>query len=258
MMRICEICQKEFHKLGVHKANAHVNLALECSICGKEGFKNTKGLGAHKAAIHNEQTRARILSGLETGRQEVVCKICGEKCKIARSLKVHMIMQHESAEVKEKFQEQKRQEQLKKMADPELKARMLSGLLVEDRSSFYSEERRLKAAENLSKLRKEHPEWKMIGPNAYSEKMKLLFPRESGDYPFEWNQDLKKQIRDRDNWACQDCGKTQNELRKSHRRLAIHHIDTNKDNLAFENLVTLCFPCHMSRHHEIRNNISFY
>jgi len=60
-------------------------------------------------------------------------------------------------------------------------------------------------------------------------------------YPDEWTDDLKESIRKRDNYICQECGYTKEELGHT---LHIHHIDYNKDNLNPENLISLCRCCH--------------
>lgn len=60
-------------------------------------------------------------------------------------------------------------------------------------------------------------------------------------YPFDFNEELKKLIRERDNNTCQLCDKKQEE---SGRKLCIHHIDYDKDNCDFSNLISLCRGCH--------------
>lgn len=63
-------------------------------------------------------------------------------------------------------------------------------------------------------------------------------------YSYKFNSILKEQVRKRDNYKCQLCGKSQEqELNKLNRKLAIHHIDYNKDNCKGNNLVTLCTQC---------------
>lgn len=59
-------------------------------------------------------------------------------------------------------------------------------------------------------------------------------------YPFDFNEELKELIRKRDNYKCQNCGCPQEEC---YRKLSVHHIDYNKDNLDPENLITLCSSC---------------
>jgi hypothetical protein len=58
-------------------------------------------------------------------------------------------------------------------------------------------------------------------------------------YPFKFDKNLKKQIRERDH-TCQLCGKTKEEEGKN---LCVHHIDYNKNNLDLDNLIILCNSC---------------
>ena len=60
-------------------------------------------------------------------------------------------------------------------------------------------------------------------------------------YSLEFNEELKESIRQRDNYACQICKLTQEQLGKT---LSIHHIDYNKENSCEDNLVSLCNRCH--------------
>jgi heterodisulfide reductase subunit B len=64
-------------------------------------------------------------------------------------------------------------------------------------------------------------------------------------YPYEWTDDLKESIRKRDNYICQECGLHQNELVGRTKKLDVHHIDYDKNNLAPDNFVTLCRGCHI-------------
>jgi len=65
-------------------------------------------------------------------------------------------------------------------------------------------------------------------------------------YGVEFNDKLKEQIRQRDNYICQECGKTQEELG---RKLDVHHIDYDKKNNDPNNLICLCHSCHMKTNH---------
>jgi len=60
-------------------------------------------------------------------------------------------------------------------------------------------------------------------------------------YGLEFNNKLKGQIRQRDNYRCQECFRHQNELK---RKLHVHHIDFNKKNNNPSNLISLCNNCH--------------
>ena len=61
-------------------------------------------------------------------------------------------------------------------------------------------------------------------------------------YGSEFNDRLKEQIRERDNYTCQECRKTQEVLGC---KLDVHHIDYDKTNNKPENLICLCKSCHM-------------
>ncbi len=61
-------------------------------------------------------------------------------------------------------------------------------------------------------------------------------------YPLGWTKIFKERIRFRDNYKCQICSCHEVDcLRKLH----IHHIDYNKNNLNPKNLISLCHSCHM-------------
>ncbi len=60
-------------------------------------------------------------------------------------------------------------------------------------------------------------------------------------YGVEFNDELKEQIRERDNYQCQVCGIYQKDLSRS---IDIHHIDYCKQNNDPQNLIALCTSCH--------------
>lgn len=61
-------------------------------------------------------------------------------------------------------------------------------------------------------------------------------------YSQDWTETLRKSIRQRDNYTCQLCGKTQ---KQEHRKLCVHHIDYDKENCNPENLIALCRSCNV-------------
>ena len=63
-------------------------------------------------------------------------------------------------------------------------------------------------------------------------------------YSSDWKL-LARQIRDRDAWACQDCGEQRTRWGNG---LHVHHIDENKLNNHSSYLVSLCAKCHYKRH----------
>ncbi len=60
-------------------------------------------------------------------------------------------------------------------------------------------------------------------------------------YTPEFRLRLKREVRERDDYLCQVCGKSEGEIGKKH---DIHHIDYKKDNCNLQNLVSLCHSCH--------------
>ena len=60
-------------------------------------------------------------------------------------------------------------------------------------------------------------------------------------YPIDWTAMLRETIRVRDNHQCQICGKS---TKKNGRKLDVHHIDYDKNNLNPDNLISLCCSCH--------------
>lgn len=65
-------------------------------------------------------------------------------------------------------------------------------------------------------------------------------------YSFDFNKNLKEQVRKRDNYICQNCNITQKEhllIYKS--KLSVHHIDYDKINSKENNLITLCHKCNI-------------
>jgi len=65
-------------------------------------------------------------------------------------------------------------------------------------------------------------------------------------YSSKWTETLKESIRQRDNYICQLCGRTQKrEIKELNQKLSVHHIDYNKEHLNPNNLMTLCRKCNM-------------
>jgi 5-methylcytosine-specific restriction endonuclease McrA len=70
-----------------------------------------------------------------------------------------------------------------------------------------------------------------------------------GTLPYgpEFTRKFKKLIRERDNYTCQRCGKTQAQ---EGRVLQVHHLDHNKMNNDPTNLVASCGLCNIwASHH---------
>jgi len=66
---------------------------------------------------------------------------------------------------------------------------------------------------------------------------------QGGTSGYSWNflSTIRERIRDRDNHTCQLCGMPEAECL---RVLDVHHIDYNSKNDSWDNLISLCPPCH--------------
>lgn len=74
-------------------------------------------------------------------------------------------------------------------------------------------------------------------------------------YPIGWSKTYKEQIRYRDGYACNICGTPEVECS---RKLHVHHIDYNKDNLSSENLISLCMSCHFKTNYNRNQWVSYF
>lgn len=114
----------------------------------------------------------------------------------------------------------------------------------------YSEDHK----KNISKAKKEtwqNKEYRLLKRNQMEkiyEKMRNRKPEEHPnwkggisfeDYDLNFNDKLKRLIRERDNYTCQLCLSPQYDI-----AFDVHHIDYNKKNSIIDNLITLCHRCH--------------
>jgi len=77
--------------------------------------------------------------------------------------------------------------------------------------------------------------------------------RSKEEYGIEFTEELKEQIRKRDNYTCQICKLTQNKQEKRFKKsLEVHHKDCNKKNQNINNLIALCTSCHLKLHNQKR------
>jgi hypothetical protein len=67
-------------------------------------------------------------------------------------------------------------------------------------------------------------------------------PNKQDEYGYEFTYHLKLKILERDSNKCQHC------YNGTERSLDIHHIDGDKLNNSFSNLVALCRSCHLKEH----------
>lgn len=62
------------------------------------------------------------------------------------------------------------------------------------------------------------------------------------DYPDNWHE-IANDIKDQAQWKCEHC-QHPHDTGKGY-MLGVHHLDMNKANCTYENLVALCQRCHL-------------
>lgn len=67
--------------------------------------------------------------------------------------------------------------------------------------------------------------------------------RGKNNYTKDW-QDVADYIKHLAHWKCENCG--QKDSDENGCRLTVHHIDMDKSNNSYLNLVALCQRCHLS------------
>lgn len=114
--------------------------------------------------------------------------------------------------------------------------------------SHRSEKTKQKMSKAQSK--ENHPFW---GKHRTKETKRKISESTSGEKNWNWqggksfepydakfNEKLKRQIKERDDWTCQLCGFVDY---KKDGKLTVHHADYNKKNSIPESLITLCIKC---------------
>jgi len=121
------------------------------------------------------------------------------------------------------------------MKRPEIKAKVSKKVSKSIRAKWKNEEYRKKLSGKNANL------WKGgISPKPYE---------------IEFNNELKEQIRERDNHTCQECGFNQEQLG---RKLDVHHINFNKKNNPPNNLISLCRSCHTQTQFNRQNWTNYF
>jgi hypothetical protein len=77
-------------------------------------------------------------------------------------------------------------------------------------------------------------------------------------YCHKFNDEFREQVRERDGYICQNCGRTQEEeLQELHRILAVHHIHYDKQNCE-PDCITLCHRCNIKVNYNRKYNESLF
>lgn len=201
-----------------------------CRICGKEGdYVNAGHLSMHGVSITDYKLRfpeAELYSdSLKLKRSE--------QFKINNPMNSQQSKDKVSNSQKKRFNDnpglRKRQGELTKRRNtgriyPDYHRKAISEALM---GHGFSEE-------TLENMRGPRPSIQgKLNPNWHGGKS-------FEPYTEEFNYRLKEQIRKRDGYTCQLCRKRQELLT---RKLAVHHIDYNKENCDSSNLISLCCSC---------------
>jgi len=217
------------------------------------GKKKPKGFGkklslALKGRVVSEETKEKISKKLALPREDRVCKCgCGEmfRCKIKSTQKFKNRMH---------YGKWARDNQIDHFDHATV---WNKGLTKETDIRVRNNGR------NISKSLKGNPKlggFKSGEANPMFGRKGPLSPTWAGGtsnlpYPFDFNDELKSLIRERDNHICQLCGRTKEEEGKN---LSVHHIDYIKENLDPSNLITLCNRCNSKVNHGRSNWQKFF
>lgn len=74
-------------------------------------------------------------------------------------------------------------------------------------------------------------------------------------YGLEFSKELKEQVRKQDNYQCQECNFSQEQLGY---KLSVHHIDYNKKNNSSDNLISLCKNCHSQTNFNRKDWVDYF
>jgi len=105
------------------------------------------------------------------------------------------------------------------------------------------------STEQLLKLREGYKEYLRTHPVSGENSPSWLGGLSFEPYGSEFNESLKRKIRERDKYKCNICGK------KGKR---IHHIDYCKTNNSPSNLITLCVSCHVKTNYNREYWIEYF
>lgn len=115
---------------------------------------------------------------------------------------------------------------------------------------WHSEEAKEKYSVATKKYYKEHP-----GIQSGESNPNWRGGISNEPYPFEFSEDLKEYVRERDGYTCQLCGRTTKE---NGMQLCVHHIDFDKSNCDLKNLLSLCIGCNVGVNYDREYSTQFF
>lgn len=210
----------------------------ECG-CGEEldftsGRKNKKFKLGHHTRIKNDGAIAR--KGVSSWNKGIP-RTDEEKKKISESIKVG----------KENSTYHHTSEHRRKMSES-LKGNPVGNWVNKIMESRKNGDRYETWKQNISNtLKSKYRSGELVSPFYIDGRYKNNPLSHYNMYGGEFTDDIKYEIRKRDLWLCQLCGKE--------RSTDVHHIDWNKLNNSVENLITLCRSCHAKHHHKSNTNV---
>jgi len=206
-MKNCLICNVEIPENKKYCSRVCYNVVLKENL----EFRNKSNIGKRWEEIMDESTaNARRLKQSEKFKNNNPSSNPDVAKKISESLKEHRKLNSLTGE-KNHFYGKQHSDEYK-----------INASISKKGKRSYNDEQLKKQNEKTLKGN-EHPNWNGGTSNE--------------PYPFEFNKLLKENIKTRDGFKCGICD-------KETQKLAIHHINYDKDNIGFDNLISLCYSCH--------------
>ncbi len=213
---------------------------LKCVICGTIYERIEGHIGpccSRKCANIAMRNRAPNQKGVKTApRINLICKVCGKEFEIRKKAYEYSLARG----CKPKYCSRKccDQDKVGKYSNnpPTGQSRNCQHCGKE----FYAKVYELKAGLGKFCSHKCYTEYVRINGLRAGNNSPLWIEGLEREYSLEFNEHLKMRIRQRDQFLCQMCLKPEQEAGT----LCVHHIDYNKKNNDYENLIALCPSCH--------------
>ncbi len=189
-----------------------------CDVCGKKGFKNNKSLSNHKR-WHNPSMKYKKKP---INKIRVVCDTCDS-----------IVFKWKSLIGEKNFCSKDCSNEYKKTLVGSRSPKWKGGSFCECGKEKVHNAKSCKSCWYSTIFGESNPNWN--GGSSFE------------PYPVAFNIKLKELIRERDNRTCQGCGIKEED---SKRRLDVHHIDHNKDNLSPNNLISTCRSCNAKANYD--------